>query len=193
MKKPPVKKNQATNMRNFLAFLLVVVILGAAAGFYFGLQIIKDYSLEVTHTVADSSASAKNVDQLSALKQQLSDGQPLVVKAEKLFSTPAAYQTQALKDISKYASEAGVTISSIDSANPESGSGASPIAPTGTGYSEVITLQSPVSYARLLQFLDAIEGNLPKMQITGVSLDRPASASGDLIATDKITITVAVR
>lgn len=191
--KKPIKNNQATNTRNFLAFLLVVVTIGAAAGFYFGLQIIKEYSLEVTHTVADSSASAKSIDQLSALKQQLADGQPLVAKAEKLFSTPSAYQTQALKDISKYAGEAGITISSIDSANPESGAGGSSLSPSGTGYSEIITLQNPVSYTKLLQFLDAIEGNLPKMQITGVTIDRPSNPSGDQVSTDKITITVAVR
>ena len=193
MKKSQAKDNQATMMRNFLAFILTVVIIAAVAGFYFGLQVIKDYSLEVTHTVADSSASAKNVDQLSVLKKQLADGKPLVAKAEKLFSTPGSYQTQALKDISKYAGEAGVSISSINSANPDTNGAASSLNPNGTGYSEVVTLQNPVSYAKLLKFLDAIEGNLPKMQITGVSISRPLSPSGDRVATDKITITVAVR
>lgn len=177
--------------RNFLAFVLVLVVLGAVAGFYYGLQIIKDYALEVTHTVADSSASATNIDQLGALKQQLADGQPLVAKAEKLFSTPDGYQTQALKDISKYASEAGVTISSIDSAG--SGSSENTEGVSSSPYSEVITLQNPVSYARLLQFLDAIEGNLPKMQVTGITINRPSAPSGDQVAADKITITVAVR
>ena len=193
MKKTPLNTTQATATRNVLSFILVVVIIGAIAGFYYGLQVLREYALDVAHTVTDSSASAENIDQLSALKQQLADGQPLVAKAEKLFSAPDTYQTQALKDISKYASEAGITISSIDSANPDSGSAASPLSPSGTGYSEVITLQNPVSYAKLLQFLNAIEGNLPKMQITGVSIDRPAAPSGDQVTTDKITITVAVR
>jgi len=191
MKKDQNKKTQAaTTTRNLLAFLLVVVILGATAGFYYGLQIIKDYSLEVTHAVADSGASATNIDKLSQLKQQLAEGQALVAKADNLFSTPGTYQTQALKDISKYAGEAGVTISSIDSSSPENNNGQ--IIP-GSVYSEVITLQSPVSYAKLLKLLDAIEGNLPKMQITGITITRPSSPSGDQVATDKITITVAVR
>jgi len=191
MKKDQNKKSQAaTTTRNFLAFVLVVVILGSTAGFYYGLQVIKDYSLEVTHTTADASASATNIDQLSQLKQQLTDRQALVAKAENLFAKPGTYQTQALKDISKYASEAGVTISSIDSSSPDSSTGQ---APAISNYSEVITLQSPVSFAKLLRFLDAIEGNLPKMQITGIAIDRPSSPSGDQVATDKITITVAVR
>lgn len=186
MKKNVAQKSQATTTRNLLAFVLVIVILGATAGFYYGLQVIKDYALEVTHSVADSSASTKNVDELEQLKKKLADGESLVSKADSLFSTPDSYQTQALKDISKYAGEAGVTISSIDSIGSSEGDPAS-------SYSESITLQSPVSYANLLKFLDAIEGNLPKMQITGITLARPTSGSGDLVATDKITITVAVR
>ena len=191
MKKNKEKNSQATTTRNLLAFILVVVILGATAGFYYGLQIIKDYALEVTHAVADSNASTKNIDELGALKKQLADGEALVSKADNLFSTPDTYQTQALKDISKYAAEAGVTISSIDSATPDT-SGNPPSSATSS-YSESITLQSPVSYTKLLKFLDAIEGNLPKMQITGVTLTRPSSGMSDQIATDKITITVAVR
>lgn len=183
------KKTQATTTRNILATTLVIVIIGAIVGFYFGLQIIKAYALEVTHTVTDSHASGQNVEELSALQQQLAAGQSLVAKADALFSTPATYQTQALKDISKYASDAGISISSIDSAAPSA---------TGTitatpDYSEVITIQSPVSYAKFLQFLDAIEGNLPKMQITGITIGRPAIPSGDLITTDKITVMVSTR
>lgn len=209
MKKDTTKKINATTTRTMLAFMLVIVIIGAAAGFYFGLQIIKGYALEVAHTVADSSASDKNFEQLGQLKQQLADGQVLVAKADALFSTPATYQTQALKDISKYAAVSGVTISSIDSAKAASvpGSSATGTVPTqapttpalttpaapAADYSEVITIQSPVSYVKFLQFLDAIEGNLPKMQITGISVGRPKVVSGDQITTDKITITVSVR
>jgi hypothetical protein len=182
------KKMPATTTRNILAATLVIVIIGSAVGFYFGLQMIKAYALEVSHTVTDSHASGQNIQELSKLQQQLAAGQGLVAKADALFSTSATYQTQALKDISKYASEAGISISSIDSAAPAAGP--TTVAPNS---SEVITIQSPVSYAKFIQFLDAIEGNLPKMQITGISIGRPAVPSGDLIKTDKITVTVSTR
>lgn len=189
MKKDQAKKMQATTTRNILGATLVIVIIGAAVGFYFGLQLIKSYALEVTHAVTDSHASGTNIQDLSALKKQLADGQSLVAKADQLFSTPATYQTQALKDISKYAGEAGIAISSIDSVQPAA-DGTSAVT---SEYSEIITIQSPVSYAKFLQFLDAIEGNLPKMQITGITIGRPNNASGDQITTDKITITVSTR
>ncbi|MDB5179683.1 MAG: hypothetical protein JWN12_315 [Candidatus Saccharibacteria bacterium] len=181
------KKTPATTTRNILATTLVIVIIGAIVGFYFGLQLIKAYALEVTHTVTDSHASGQNIEELSKLQQQLAAGQSLVAKADALFSTPATYQTQALKDISKYASDAGISISSIDSAKPATGAAATP------DYSEIITIQSPVSYAKFLQFLDAIEGNLPKMQITGITIGRPTIPSGDLITTDTITVMVSTR
>ncbi|HEY8886730.1 MAG TPA: hypothetical protein VIM31_04515 [Candidatus Microsaccharimonas sp.] len=190
MKNSKSKMTQATTTRNILATTLVIVIIGAAVGFYFGLQLIRGYALEVTHAVTDSHASGQNIDELSKLQQQLADGQGLVAKADALFSTPATYQTQALKDISKYASEAGVSISSIDSAKSDTATGAATTAPD---YSETITIQSPVSYAKFLKFLDAIEGNLPKMQITGITIGRPTIQAGDQITTDKITVTVSTR
>jgi len=187
MKKEQQKKLTATSVRNVLAVLLVLIIIGSATAFYFGLQIIKSYSLEVARTSADASASAESITQLSGLKQQLADGEVLVNKANKLFATPATYQSQALKDINLYASQTGVKISSIESAEPAI-TGTEP-----TNSSEIITVESPVSYASLLAFINSTEGNLPKMQITGISIERPVAVSGDQIITGKITITVSTR
>ena len=192
MKNNKNKGMKATSTRNILAFLMFVVIAGAAAGFYFGLQTIKTYALDVSHTVSDANASGKNVEQLSELKQALADREPLVAKANSLFATEATYQSQVLKDLQKYASDAGITISNT-SFDKQSASDTAPIASAVTSESVVVTVSSPVSYARLMKFLDELEGNLPKLQVTGISLSRPANATGDLVATDKITITVATR
>jgi hypothetical protein len=184
--------SHVTSVRNFLALLLVLVVVGSSAGFYFGLQLIKAYSVDVSHLTIDANASGKSFEQLSILKQQLSEKETLISKANKLFSTPTTYQTQTLKDISKYAADAGLSIASIDSESTQDAAG--PITTTtAANYSETITLDSPVSYAKFLQFLDAIEGNLPKMQITGISIGRPANQSGDQITTKEITITVATK
>jgi len=178
----------AVATRNFLAFFMVLVVLGATAGFYFGLQIIKDYAVEVSHAVADSNASGKSIEQLSVLKQELAEREPLVAKASQLFSNESNYQAQGLKDIQKYASITGVTITNTDFSKSDTTT-----APATLGGTAVITIQSPVSYAKLLAFIDALEGNLPKLQITGINISRPTAASGDLVTTDKITITVAIR
>jgi len=185
----------ATRTRNILSVLMVIIIVGACVGFYFGLQVIKTYALEVTHSVSDAQASGKNIEQLSVLKQQLVEREALVAKATQLFATPDTYQLQSLKDVQKYASEAGITISNteFDKTAPATAGTTAMSSTAAAGHSVLITLQSPVSYAKFVQFLDAIEGNLPKMQITGVSISRPANASGDQITTNIITITVATR
>lgn len=188
MKKGQRKKFQATSLRSLLAVVFTVVIIGSGVGFYFGLQFIREYALDVSHSVTDSKASGTNIVELGNLKKQLTAGEGLVEKASKLFSTPATYQTQALKDISKYAQESGVTITSIDSTKAAA-DGSTPV----EQFSEVITIESPVSYARFIKFLDAIEGSLPKMQITSITVGRPTVASGDLITTDKITVTISTR
>ncbi len=183
------KPINATATRNFLAFFMVIVVIGAAAGFYFGLQIIKKYSIDVSHTVSDSNASGQNIEQLGVLKQELAQREPLVTKANQLFATEATYQSQALKDIQQYASTSGIVISNTEFNKASAVKGATPV----EAHSTMVTVQSPVSYSKLLKFLNAIEGNLPKMQITGISISRPTATSGDTIVTDKITITVATR
>jgi hypothetical protein len=194
MKKDAKKFNSIT-MRNILSFLMVLLVLGAGVGFYFGLQFIKTYALDVSHTVSDASASRKNVEQLGVLKQELVERSTLVTKANQLFATSDTYQLQSLKDIQKYASDAGITITNteFDKDVAPTGAATPPTATVSGTHSVLVTLQSPVSYAKFLQFLDAIEGNLPKMQITGVSISRPNNASGDQISSDKLTITVATR
>ena len=198
------KKMNAVTVRNALSALMVILVIGAAVGFYFGLQIIKDYALDVSHTVSDANASGQNIQKLSVLKTQLAERKTLVTKANQLFATQDTYQLQSLKDIQKYAGEAGITITNTDfntaaasTPTAATGTAAAPApakaAPATAGHSIIVTLQSPVSYAKFIQFLDSIEGNLPKMQITGVGISRPGNASGDLITIDKITITVATR
>jgi len=193
MKNTGNKGMKATSTRNILGFLMFIVIVGAAAGFYFGLQTIKAYALDVSHTVSDANASGKNIEQLSELKQALADREPLVAKANSLFATEATYQSQVLKDLQKYASDAGITISNTEFDKQSPSDTAPTVVPGTKGENVVVTIQSPVSYAKLMKFLDELEGNLPKLQVTGVSLNRPTNASGDLVATDKITITVATR
>jgi hypothetical protein len=190
MKKSGMK---ATSLRSTLVFLMIVVIAGAGAGFYFGLEQIRTYALDVSHTAADADASGKRVEELQRLKVALAQSETLVNKANKIFATEANYQSQALKDVQKYASDAGITISNTTFGTPTPGGETEQqVAPTNS-HSIIITLQTPVSYSRLLQFLDSIEGNLPKMQITSLTLSRPATESGDTVFTEDITIAISTR
>jgi len=180
---------KATSVRKLLTALIVLLILAAAGGFYYGVQQVKSLATEVNHTTADAAASDTNVQKLQELKQSLAQSETLVNKANKLFSTNDNYQSQSLKDVQKYASSFGLTISNTNFEPQVNETGAAPT--TGTTFA--ITLQAPVSYKSLLQFLDAIEGNLPKMQIASITLNRPTSAGADGVIVGDINLTVATR
>ena len=178
------KQMKAASTRSLLIFLFIVVFAGAAGGFYYAFEQVKAYAIEVSHTVTDAEASGNQIAELQTLKQELADRENLVDKANRLFATPDNYQSQSLKDVQKYAQIYGINIvnTKFDS-----------VAEGVTGNVFVITLQSPVSYTKLLQFLDAVEGNLPKMQVTSVSLGRSTSGSGSDVTTEDIKIGISTR
>ncbi len=184
------KQIQATSVRKLLTALIVLLILAGAAGFYYGLQQVKDFAVTVSHTSADATASAQNVKALQQLKENLAESETLVNKANQLFSTDANYQSQALKDVQKYASEAGLTISNT---NFDPQASATTTGLIGAGHTFVISLQSPVDYKKLLQFLDSVEGNLPKMQIVSLDLTRPTSGSANEVVIGDTTIQISTR
>lgn len=181
MKKSSLK---ATTLRNVLAGILVLTILGAAAGFYYGLEQIRSYAVEVSHTVADANSGDKNIENLRRLKQALAESKSLVAKANKVFATKDNYQSQAVTDVQRYAQLAGVSVANTKFSDDKN---------SGGDQTMTIRLDSPVSYAKLLRFLNAIEGNVPKMQLIGISLSRPTQSSGDQVNIDEIFITVATR
>jgi hypothetical protein len=183
------KSMKAASLRSFLTVMLVIMILGAGAGFYYGLQQVRAFSVEVAHTAADANASSDAIGELQKLKQALAERETLVTKANQLFSTETDYQSQALKDVQKYASTIGLTISSTSFDIPDDTT--TPSASPGKAFK--ITLQSPLSYTKLLQLLDAIEGNLPKMQVNSVTISRPDTNSNDLVITGDIQIVISTR
>jgi hypothetical protein len=182
------KTMKATSMRSFLTVLLVIMLALAGLGFYFGLQQIRALSVDVSHTAADANASGAAIDEFQKLKHALAERETLVNKANQLFTTETDYQSQALKDVQKYASAAGLTVSNTNFDAPVDEANASTL-----GKTFIITLQSPVAYSQLIQFLDAIEGNLPKMQIASIELSRPDPNNPDRVTTGDIKIAISTR
>lgn len=179
------KGMKATSLRNLLIFLIILMLGATAGAFYLGLQQIQAFALDVSHTSADADASSQQIDELQKLKKTLADSETLVKKADQVFVAENKYQSQALRDIQRYASQYGLTIS-----NTSFDSDAS--VPLGSK-AVVITLQAPASYTAFLQFLNAVEGNLPKMQVIDLNLERAQSGDAAKIEPGKITLTVATR
>lgn len=176
---------KATALRKGLAFMLILTLAGTAAGFYYGLQQIRTYAVEVSNKVADAEASGAQIEQLRQLQQTLQQSDALIAKADSIFATDASYQTQAITDLERYASVAGIDIASTEFPTDAP---ATPNARTVT-----VSLAQPLSYERLLRFLELVEGNLPKMQPTSITVSRPDQPDGDAVVVSDITITISTR
>ena len=170
------------NLRSLLVTLLILIVLAGGGLFYLGINYVQEYAVEVNHRLLDAEASGKQIESLQALKAQLSESNSLVEKANALFSTPANYQTQALTDIKNYADAAGVSVGSTTFADAGSGT-----------YAVTVTLKQPMSYSKLIHFLDAIESNLPKMQVTSIALGRVDGGEADSVKAGEIKIDISVR
>ena len=168
------------SLRGILIILLVVTIAGGAGLFYLGLQDVRTFAVEVNHSIADAEASRTQVQSLQVLKGQLSESESLIAKANQMFATPSNYQSAALTDIATYASAAGLTVTktSFDEAT------------LGT---MTIGLKSPVSYKKLLQFMSSLEGNLPKMHVSEITLNHTVGGNADSVTVDDIKIMIAIR
>jgi hypothetical protein len=179
----PKKLFGPENLRSVLTALLIIILLLGSGLFYLGLNMVREYAIAVNQGIADAEASAQQIQGLQVLKGQLAQSNSLIEKANQLFTTPAGYQSQTLTDINNYATAAGLTIASTTFNDP-----------TGTGvYSATVTFKDPVSYSKLLAFLHNIEGNLPKFQVSSVSLGYKAGGNADSVSVASINIDISVR
>lgn len=178
----PKKQFKPQNLRAILAALFIIVLLIGGVGFYWGISVVRTYAVEVNRRLADADASGKQVKELQVLKEKLAQSDALVAKANQLFATPASYQSQVLSDLKVYADNAGLSITNTAFLDPAEGT-----------YAITITLKQPVSYTSLITFLNNIESNLPKFQVSSVSLGRAGNGSADSVKTGDIKIDISVR
>lgn len=180
---PQKKKFKPQSLRTLLSTLFFILLLGGGAGFYFGISTIRAYAVEVNNRLADADASGKQIEQLQALRERLSQSTSLIEKADLLFATPASYQSQALTDLKRYADSTGLSITNTAFSDP---------AENGV-YSVTITLQQPVTYNSLVTFLSNVESNVPKMQVSSIELGPAGSGGAARVKTGDIKIDISVR
>lgn len=170
-------------LRSTLVVVLILIIAGGAGLFYLGLNEIRTFATEVNLTVADADASGTQVQSLQKLKAQLAQSDTLIAKANQMFATPASYQDQAITDVQNYARAAGLSVAktSIEEATP------------GTNPAVIVSFKTPVTYSKLIKFLNGIEGNMPKMQVSSIGLNHVNGGGADSVKVDDIKITIAVR
>jgi hypothetical protein len=187
-----------------ISLFFIFAIMLTVAGFAY--NELKKVAVDVSHTSADANASSNNVETLEKIEQKLNDDRDVVGRTNSIVAESKSYQyqDQIIADLKDYASRAGIVLTNFDfssnTTTPTPGSNAtqapSPTAPSpppsGVKSTSVsVTLKNPVDYESLLRFLQSIEQNLTKMQVSKVSLTK--SESDNSVSSDALTIEVYVR
>ncbi len=178
-KKPGLR---ATSLRSFLAFCFVLSLGAGAAVYLLNFDRLENHAIEVSHRVADSKASADQIQTLQELERQIDKDSGLIKKADSVFATSSNYQSQAIRDIRHYAGLAGIGVTST-TFNDNS---------ADSTRSFTLSLSSPASYRSFLRFLMAVETNIPKMEVTQLHISR-AQTGGDEISLENIRMVIHVR
>lgn len=184
----------ASKLRVILSVMVVILIGLSAVGFYFGQDKLRTLAVSVSHRIADSKVSSGDAQSMKKLQADLATRQGIAAKANSIMASSQNYQSQAIKDLDKYAADANIVISNYSFAQPNATAaakgGATSSAPATGSTSVTVTLTSPLAYTKLLKFMTAIESNLPKMQVSSINLGRVAGGDRDAVKTDQLTIEV---
>lgn len=183
----PVKRERpggAAKLRGLLTLLFILVIAGGVGLYFLSLDRLKDYAAEVSNKVIDSEASSKQVQQLQTLESQLSQSDGLISKASDIFATEGNFQSQAVRDIRRYAQLTNLTVRTTTFNESTS-------APNSRSF--IVEIESPVPYQNFIRFLKGIENNIPKMEVSELKISRSASGASGQIDIDELTMVIYVK
>ena len=197
----------AATFRMVLATGVILLIIGIATSYGFGIKLLHEYAIEVSHKKIDALASNSNIQTLQKLDQQLISYKDALQKAESLKISGEFPEFRIVEEVQSVAKQNGIGISSYnygaagDTTTADTGistttPGAAPIAGSTQSTSDKISLTlniaSPVSYKDLLQFLYDVEHHIPKMELDGIDIS-PAGAGNGMVSVQAVSIQMYVR
>lgn len=204
MLKKQVSGMTAQKLRLLLFVGIALLIALSAAGFWFAHKQLVGFAEEVRTTTAIANASTQDLANLQSLKTQLAEDADTVERTKSIVADSQyyAYQDQIIKDINTYANRAGVTITgyTFNTAATGAASQAAASTPAAAGAQTVaglksvsvsVAIKSPVKYNSIMNFIHAIEQNLTKMQLAGVSLTKDPQS--DNVTANSLNLEVYTR
>jgi hypothetical protein len=163
-------KLTATSLRSFMIFVIILAMLLACGGFYLAQNQLDSFSSEVTTAVAQATTGGnKNTSAIARLKNDIKNNKAVFDKAAAIKAPTQTVQDQTMKDLNLYAARTGISIKDYSFGQP-----ANAAAVSGLSY-VTISINNPVLFSNLIKFFQAIETNLPKLQLTGINLNSSSS------------------
>lgn len=178
-----MKKNTRTltarSFRIVLSLILVVQLAAGLALFAYSRGQLLTLAEEVSRKRVDADASANTLSHLQTLQQQLDRFEDVPTLTQGLRATSDLPQFQAVNDITNIANHFGISVANINFTDSSGGAGSSEAGAAASGNSVAVTFElgSPISYETLINFLNAVETNTPKLQLEGIALPQGSSRS----------------
>lgn len=181
-----MKKIVNASIARIIMTLLLLIILAAMVGaVVLAYSFLSKTSEDIGKMQTEAMAVDAKIQNILAQKTQLDKNSEIAKKAKNIVSESKLYQyqNQIIQDLSAYADRAGIPIRSFTFQNESTASGSSTTskkpantAPAGVKSTFVsIQLGENIDYVRFLHFLDLIEKNVTRMQLSGVSISRGAN------------------
>lgn len=160
--------------------VLILLVIGAGFGIYFGQTMLSSFVTETNHLEIDAEVIEEDIRNAKRLTAELNKNSENIKRAADIVAQASSYQfqDQIVTDINSYATAASITVLGIEF-QPSAAS-----AKSKTSLNIVsadIILLNPIPYDNYLKFVRLIEKNLTKMQITQLDI------TTDLINTGKIS------
>jgi hypothetical protein len=181
----------ASSLKILLITLLIIFAAVAIGGFYYAQDWFNKYETSINE-MSSSSATEMSPTQLNNLRIELTKYQSYINKTNSISAPQSDYHSAIQQDLNTYASATGIKITDFGPSNVHAPSTLSAL-PVGIQPAYVsVTIQNPVQYSGLVQFISAIETNLPKMRLTGINLKKADNPSGSVVV-DPLVIEVYLR
>ncbi len=209
----PKMKLTAPILRIILLVVLALTLVIGGLGFYTLRQIMSNYAKETSSLNSQASASDQNIQSLQKLQAYLDSHKDDISKVNQVVADSKEYQYQndIINDLTAFANQSGVSITSFTFTSGTGTSATSTPTPTaGTGTSKTTTeaapaasslksttvsvaITNPVDYNSLLAFINHVEQNLTKMQVSSVNLTHDPGKGKNEVSSDVFNIVVYVR
>lgn len=190
-----------TRLRLILSISMALIIVGGVGIFYLSYKELSKTAAEVGVHAANARESQDTLQRLQSLKKELETKKDIIDMTSRVMASSEnyAYQDLLVQDLTIYASRAHLTIKNINFSSPASSAPATPAAEgapapeAAAGLKKAtvdITLETPVDYKSLLDFLHYVEQNLTKLKISKVVMTKSES---DSVNIDVLNLEVYIR
>lgn len=200
--------------RIILGVMILLLAIACAAALYFAAGFLRDNVTATTRAKIDAEISNSNIQVLDQLERSLAlpENKSAAAKARSIIGTTEdyKYQDQFIQDIINISNQTGVGITGFTFPAPSgtgtavpttgatggaAGTAATPGVALPAGVKPLlvtINTSSPLPYENYLRFVRALELNLTRLQVTGVTIAPDAEKPGQ-ITNSSIGVQIYIR